>query len=109
MFGITFAKQNPNAQIGALDWPAVLEVAKENTTAAGLADRVRLLPGSAFEVDLGTDYDFVLLTNILHHFDKLTCEKLLRRMHAVLKPGRRGITLGFVPHEDLVSPPNASG
>ena len=109
MFGITFAKQNPNAQIVALDWPAVLEVAKENATTAGLADRVRLLPGSAFEVDLGTDYDFVLLTNILHHFDKPTCEKLLRRMHAALKPGGRVITLEFVPNEDRVSPPTAAG
>jgi len=51
--------------IVALDWPAVLEVTKENARIAGVAERVRLLPGSVFEADLGTDYDVVLLTNIL--------------------------------------------
>lgn len=109
MFGITFAKQNPKAEIVALDWPAVLEVTKENARMAGVAERVGLLPGSAFEADLGTDYDVVLLTNILHHFDKPTCEKLLRRIHAALKPGGRVITLEFVPNEDRISPPTAAG
>jgi len=109
MFGITFAKQNPKAQIVALDWPAVLEVTKENARMAGVAERVRLLPGSVFEADLGTDYDVVLLTNILHHFDKPTCERLLQRIHAALQPGGRVITLEFVPNEDRISPPTAAG
>jgi len=108
MFGITFAKRNPNAQIVALDWPAVLQVTKENAEKAGLAARVRLLPGSVFEADLGGDYDFVLLTNILHHFDPPTVEKMLRRIHAALKPGGRAITLEFVPNEDRISPPTAA-
>ena len=108
VFGITFAKKNPKAQIVALDWPAVLEVAKENAQKGGVADRLTFLPGSAFEVDPGTGYDVVLLTNILHHFDPPTCEKLLRRMHAALKPGGKVITLEFVPNEDRISPPTAA-
>lgn len=107
-FGIAFAQQNPNARIVALDWPSVLEVAKENARAAGVADRITWLPGSVFEAGLGNDYDFVLLTNILHHFDKPTIEKLLRRLHAALKPGGRVITLEFVPNEDRISPPTAA-
>jgi 2-polyprenyl-3-methyl-5-hydroxy-6-metoxy-1,4-benzoquinol methylase len=108
MFGITIAKQNPNAQITALDWAPVLAVAKENAAAAGVADRVSFLPGSAFEADLGDGYDVVLLTNIFHHFDIPTCEKLMRRVHAALKPGGKAITLEFVPNEDRVTPPMAA-
>ncbi len=108
MFGITFAKQNPNAKIVGLDWAPVLEAAKENAQKAGIAERFTPLPGSAFEVDLGTGYDVVLLTNILHHFDPPTCEKLLRRLHAALKPGGRAMTLEFIPNEDRVSPPTAA-
>src|SRR3984893_17124138 len=66
MFGITIAKRNPNAQIVALDWPAVLEVAKQNAQAAGLGGRYTTLPGSAFETDFGKDYDYVLVTNLFH-------------------------------------------
>ena len=108
MYGITIAKQDPNAQLVALDGPAVLEVAKENAKAAGVADRYSTVPGSAFEADLGQGYDFALLTNIFHHFDKPTCETLMKRVHAALKPGGKAITLEFVPNEDRVTPPTAA-
>ena len=109
VFGITIAKQNPNAEIVAVDWKAVLEVASENAQRAGVADRHRTIAGSAFDVDFGTGYDLVLLTNFLHHFDPPTCEKLLRRVHAALAPGGRTMTLEFVTNEDRVSPPMPAG
>ncbi len=108
MFGITIAMQNPNAYITAADWAPVLAVAKENAAAAGVANRVAFRPGSAFEADLGEGYDIALLTNIFHHFDVPTCEKLMRRVHDVLKPGGKAITLEFVPDEDGVTPPTAA-
>ena len=108
MYGITVAKRNPSAQIVAVDWPAVLKVAVENAAKFGVAERYRARPGSAFEVELGEGYDFVLLTNIFHHFDIPTCEKLMRRVHAALQPGGSAITLEFVPNEDRVTPPMAA-
>jgi ubiquinone/menaquinone biosynthesis C-methylase UbiE len=108
MFGIAIAKKYPAAQIVAIDWAPVLEVARENAEASGVADRVAFRPGNAFETALGEGYDSVLLTNILHHFDPPTCEKLMRRVHAALKPAGRAITLEFVPNEDRVSPPMAA-
>ena len=108
MFGIAVARQNPEAEVVALDWPGVLEVAKENARAAGVAGRYGTLEGSAFDVDFGTGYDLVLLTNFLHHFDPPTCEGLLRKVHASLAEGGRALTLEFVPNEDRVSPPVAA-
>lgn len=105
MYGITMAKQNPNAEVTAADWPNVLEVAKENARSAGIGDRFKTRPGSAFETELGEGYDYVLLTNIFHHFDHATCEKLMKRVHAALKPGGQAITLEFVPNEDRITPP----
>ena len=105
LFGIAVAKQNPQAHIVALDWAAVLEVAKANAQNAGVSDRYELLPGSAFEVDFGAPYDAILLTNFLHHFDVPTCVGLLRKVRAALKPGGRASALEFVPNPDRISPP----
>jgi SAM-dependent methyltransferase len=105
IYGTTLARHNPRAEVFALDWPNVLAVATENAQAAGVAQRHHLLPGSAFEVELGSDYDIILLTNFLHHFDPPTIEQLLRRVHASLKRGGRAVALEFVPDEDRVSPP----
>jgi precorrin-6B methylase 2 len=108
LFGIALANHNPHAEIVALDWPNVLEVAKENARAAGVADRYSVIPGSAFEADYGTGYDLVLLTNFLHHFDPETCERLLRKVYAALERSGRAVSFEFVPNEDRVSPPVAA-
>jgi ubiquinone/menaquinone biosynthesis C-methylase UbiE len=105
MYGIAVAQANPAAEIVALDWPGVLEVAKENAQKLGVAGRYRTLPGSAFDVDFGTGYDVVLLTNFLHHFDRETCVVLLRKVYDALAAGGRAATVEFVPNDDRVSPP----
>ena len=105
-YGIAFAQLNPKANVSAVDWSAVLQVARENAVSVGVGARHRLLPGSAFEVDFQGPYDIVLLTNFLHHFDVPTCEGLLKRLHAATRPGARLAILEFVPNEDRVSPPN---
>ena len=109
LFGIAFAKNNPQAEVTALDWKAVLEVARDNALKAGVADRHSTIEGSAFDVDYGTGYDLVLLTNFLHHFDPPTCEIILRKVHAALAVGGRAVTLEFIPNEDRVTPPDSAG
>jgi ubiquinone/menaquinone biosynthesis C-methylase UbiE len=105
MYGITVAQHNPLAEIIAVDWPNVLEVAKDNARKAGVEDRYSTIAGSAFEVDFGRHYDLVLLTNFLHHFDEETCVKLLKKVHAALSEEGKAVTVEFVPNEDRVSPP----
>jgi len=91
----------------AVDWPNVLEVAKEQAQTAGVHKRYGTLPGNAFKVDYGGGYDVILLTNFLHHFDPPTCEGLLRKLNPALNEHGRVITLEFVPNEDRVSPASA--
>ena len=108
LYGLAFAKRNPQAEVVAVDWANVLEVAKENAQAAGVSDRYHTIAGSAFDVDYGSGYDIVLLTNFLHHFDAATCETLLRKVNASLANGGRAVTLEFIPNPDRVSPPQAA-
>ncbi len=108
VFGIAVAQSLPDAEITALDWPNVLEVASENAARAGVSERYNLLPGSAFEVDFGDGYDLILLTNFLHHFNPETCEQLLKRVHGALADNGKAVTLEFVPNEDRISPPGSA-
>jgi SAM-dependent methyltransferase len=108
LYGLAFAKKNEQVEITALDWPAVLEVARENAANAGVSDRYQTIEGSAFEVEFGTGYDLILLTNFLHHFDPPTNEVLLRKVREALKDGGRAVTLEFVPNDDRVTPPESA-
>lgn len=109
LFGITLAAKNPQAGVWAVDWPAVLEVARSNAARQGVADRFHAIPGSAFDVPFGDGYDIALITNFLHHFDPPTCEELLRKVRRALKPGGRVATLDFVPNDDRISPALPAG
>jgi cyclopropane fatty-acyl-phospholipid synthase-like methyltransferase len=105
IYGIMTAKRYPNAQVYGADWTKVLAVARENAEKFGVADRYHTIGGDAFESDLGTGYDVILLPNFLHHFDVPTCEKFIRKLDASLAEGGKVLTVEFVPNDDRVSPP----
>jgi ubiquinone/menaquinone biosynthesis C-methylase UbiE len=109
MWGIVFATRNAKAQVVGLDWAPVLEVARQNAQRAGVADRFSTIAGSAFEVEFGKDYDVVLLPNFLHHFNAAGCVRLLKKVHAALRPGGTVAIVEFVPDPDRISPPAAAG
>ncbi|WP_443216742.1 SAM-dependent methyltransferase [Rhizobium sp. Root1203] len=103
-FGIEIAKVASSARIVALDWKPVLAVTEQNAGNAGVAARFSFVPGSAFDVDWGEEYDLVLLPNFLHHFDIDGCVTLLKKARASLAPGGRVAVVEFVPNDDRVSP-----
>jgi predicted nicotinamide N-methyase len=108
LFGIAVAKAIPGADVTAVDWPNVLEVARANAERACVRDRYRLCPGNAFDVNWGTGFDLVMLPNFLHHFDHDGCVALLRRVRDSLAAGGRTLAVEFVPNDDRISPPMAA-
>jgi ubiquinone/menaquinone biosynthesis C-methylase UbiE len=109
VWGFAFARKNPKTHLVALDWSPVLKYTRENAQAAGIADRFSTIAGSAFDVELGKDYDVVLVPNFLHHFNVADCIRFLKRAHAALRPGGRVAIVEFVPNPDRVTPPQAAG
>jgi ubiquinone/menaquinone biosynthesis C-methylase UbiE len=108
IWGIAVARKYPEANVVAVDWAPVLEVACKNAQAAGISDRFQTIAGSAFDVDLGKNYDAVLIPNFLHHFDRPTCVTFLKRIHEVLRPGGCVAIVEFVPNPDRVTPPEVA-
>ena len=108
LYGIALAQKHAEAEVTAVDWPNVLEVAVEHAAARGLGGRYRTRPGSALDVDFGTGYDLALLTGFLHLFDRATCETLLAKAHAALHENGRVVIVDFIPDDGKVTPPVAA-
>ena len=108
LFGIELARRDAKTEVVAQDWSNVLAVARENAERAGVGARLRLLPGSAFEVDFGTGFDAVLVTNFLHHFEREACVRFLAKCRAALAKGGRVALLEFALEEDRVTPPQSA-
>ena len=78
-----YFRLNPEADVTGIDLSeAMLNVLKEK-----LPDRkIRLIPGSYFDVPLGeNEYDAAVSVESLHHFPAEQKESLYRKLHAALK------------------------
>jgi 2-polyprenyl-3-methyl-5-hydroxy-6-metoxy-1,4-benzoquinol methylase len=108
MYGIAFAKDDPATRVVALDWPNVLEVAREHAEASGVADRVTLLPGDVMEVDIGSGYDVVLISNLIHYLEPHAIVRLLKKVRGAMNPGGHVAIVEFAPNDDRLTPPWAA-
>lgn len=108
LFGIAFARHNPEAEIFALDSAPVLKVAEENAERSGVLSQWHQLPGDALEMSFGTGYDVVLVPNLLHHWDRATIQSFLKKTRHSLGPNGRIVIVEFAPNDDRVSPPVAA-
>jgi 2-polyprenyl-3-methyl-5-hydroxy-6-metoxy-1,4-benzoquinol methylase len=108
LFGISVAERHPNAVIYANDWPEVVVYSKAAAERAGMGERYHTVPGSAFEVDFGSDFDVILVPNFLHHFGFSACVSFLAKCRGSLGPAGRVVVVEFVVEEDRISPPMAN-
>jgi O-methyltransferase domain/Dimerisation domain len=105
LYGIEFAKRNPDAEVFAVDWPEVLAIARGNADIAGVGPRFHSIPGDALTVDFGTGYDLALITNFLPDLDSTTAK--LKRIHSVLVKDGRVAAFELMLDDDRTSPPAA--
>lgn len=104
LFGIALAKRNAATHLTALDWPRVLDVARENAAGARLANRFHTIEGNVFATEFGTGYDLVVIANFLHMLDPDKAVELLSKSRQALKPNGRLAIFEFVVDESRTAP-----
>jgi len=105
LYGIEFAKRNPRAEIFAVEWQQVLDVALVNAVKHGVSERFHSIPGDVLSVAFGGGYDLALITNFLP--DLGSTEGLLKKIHSALAEEGRVVLFELMLDEDQVSPPVA--
>jgi SAM-dependent methyltransferase len=90
VWSLMLAKEVDGATVTAVDWPAVLEVAKETAEQLRLADRLATIAGNYHEVELPHEcFDLAILANVTHLETPEGNRDLLTKAHAALKLGGR--------------------
>jgi 2-polyprenyl-3-methyl-5-hydroxy-6-metoxy-1,4-benzoquinol methylase len=82
---IELARACAQVQGAVFDWPETVAVAHENIAQAGLATRLHALPGDLATDDIGTGYDLIWCSSVLHFVGDMP--QALLRMHAALADG----------------------
>ena len=103
-FAIALCAANPDLRATVLDLPAVLPVAAEQCAAAGLADRISLLPGDATGADWPGGQDVMLMSYLLSALDADQIDLVLARAAASLNPGGRLVVHDFALDDEGIGP-----
>ena len=104
-YGLTLLERDRRAHLTFVDWEPVLAVPRERAQELGLADRVSFRPGGLFEVDYGSGYDVVILSQVYHHFSLEKAAVLTRKAYQALKPGGKIAIHDFIPDEERAQKP----
>jgi len=96
IYGFSLAKHQPGARVCAMDWPSVQPHFERMAHELGVTQQVRFIGGDIFETDIPGQYDLVILSQILHHFDPSACRRLLARLKPHLQPGARVVIVDFM-------------
>lgn len=84
LMGATLARKHPPMRSTVVDLPAAIEHARRLAHKEGHADLIDHRPGNLLNDDLGTGWDVVLLSNILHHFTPDLVRAIFRRAYSAL-------------------------
>jgi hypothetical protein len=107
-YAITFAQANPGLRATVFDLPMPIEIARENIAKNGLTDRVDTLAGNFLKDDIGTGYDFIWVSQILHSHNEEQCQLIIAKTVAALNPGGTLAIQDFFLNADGASPPGAA-
>ena len=93
---LTFLAAHPQMAGTLFDLPEVIPIAQEQAEKAGMLERVRFAPGDLTQDTLGTGYDLILLSNIIHSFSEEQNAALVKKCFDALLPGGRLIIKDFL-------------
>lgn len=105
-YSIALARRYPRLEAVVFDLPPVIEVTREIVGHTEVVDRVHPRAGDFLVDDLGSEYDVALVFGVLLSEPADRRQKLLRRLHAALKPGGLLALREFVLDDDGMGSPD---
>jgi 2-polyprenyl-3-methyl-5-hydroxy-6-metoxy-1,4-benzoquinol methylase len=83
VWSLTMLQEDAAARVEAIDWPAVLKIAKAGADAVGLSNRFITTAGNFLEIEMTeANYDLIVIANVTHI---LTVEKNIALFKKVKK------------------------
>jgi SAM-dependent methyltransferase len=92
---VALCRVAPDLRVTVLDQPDVVALGPDAVASTGVGDRIAFVPGDYLSGDLGSGFDLVLLSNVLHQERAEAAAAMVRRAAATLVPGGRLAIVDF--------------
>jgi predicted O-methyltransferase YrrM len=103
-YSIEFLKSNPELEITLFDKPQVIPITKKYIENSGYEDKINLKSGDFFDDDLGSNYDIVFVSSIMHNFSLWDNIELAQKIWKSLRIGGQIIIHDLFLSDDRTEP-----
>ena len=107
-YAITFCQAHPELKATVFYLPGPVQIAQENIARHGLSHRLGTLEGNFLKDGIGSGYDFIWISHILHSHDEEQCHLIIDKALLALNPGCTLAIQDFFLNDDGVSPVGAA-
>jgi SAM-dependent methyltransferase len=105
---IALARRWPHLRATVFDSPTVCEIARANIAKAGLADRLKAVPGEFFADPFPKDADCLMFAHFFTIWGAAKDRKLLKKCHDSLPSGGKVMIFNMMQHDDETGPLSAA-
>lgn len=107
-YAIEFCRRNPALNAVVFDLSETVPIARGEIRKAGMQSRIDTITGDYFRNEIGTGYDLVLMSNIIHSAAMADVRRLLKSVHRSMTPGGLVIVKDFLIDENRTAPLNSA-
>jgi SAM-dependent methyltransferase len=107
-FAMEIVKQHPRSTAVVFDLPQVVPLTRQYIRKAGLDDRMSTLAGDFTTDDLGSDYDLIFVSAIIHSLSEEENQALLMKCSRALNPKGYLVIQDYIMNEDRTFPPDGA-
>jgi SAM-dependent methyltransferase len=107
-YAIEFCRRNRALNAVVFDLPETVPIARGHIRKAGMRGRIGTLAGDYFRDEIGSGYDLVLMSNIIHSASLSEVRRLLKTVHRSMVPGGLVIVKDFLIDENRTAPLNSA-
>lgn len=104
MYAIAACMEHPNLKAVVYDLPETVPIAREAIAQYNMTDRIETMTGNFLKNSIGTGYDLVLVSNIIHSLSLGQIHTLLRKVNRSIAPGGLVIVKDFYLEESRTRP-----
>lgn len=107
-YAIAFAQESPTLKATVFDLPQPTAIARENIRRHNLTDRIDTKAGNFLNDDIGSGYDFIWISQILHSHTEEQCRLIIDKAAKAVNPGGQVVIQDFFLEDDKTSPLEAA-
>lgn len=103
-FAMEFCRKNPGLKGVVFDLPHIIPITKRYVEEAGMAETIGFIEGDYLESDIGSGYDFIFMSAIVHINSYEQNKTLVKKCSEALNPGGQIVIVDFIMDEDKTNP-----